>query len=136
MCRCAELMRGPTREAAAHQHITESAHLNDVGRNAAVVDGGAKGLQLLVRADFDGTLPFVMNEQGALLGLLGLVAAHVNQGFDDVVEGVYLVVVHDQVAQFYFFFKQQNLLIVLNLRAGVHRGKITQERSRGVADNN
>jgi hypothetical protein len=47
-----------------------------------------------------------MNEQRTLFGLLRIVVAHVYQGFDHVVEGVYVVVVNHEVTHIGGFFEQ------------------------------
>ena len=82
-------------------------------------------------ADFNGALALVVNEQRALLRLLGLVPTHVNQGLNNVIEGIDLIVVHDEVAKLNFLFEQQYFLIKINLRSGVHRDKFTQKPARG-----
>ena len=56
------------------------------------------GQQVGIGAVLDGALTMTMNQDGALLSLLLGVAADVHQGLDDIVEGVYIVVVEHQTA--------------------------------------
>jgi hypothetical protein len=88
------------------------------------VDGGAHGRQLIIGAMLYRALAFVMDEERALLGLLRLVAAYINERFDNVVERVDIVVVHDKVAHVGGFFQEQNVLVVLDLRFTVHGTKL------------
>ena len=59
----------------------------------------------------DGAFPMAMDEDGTLLGLFGRVAADVDEGLDDVVEGVDVVVVQNKVASGVF----EDIGIVLRL---------------------
>ena len=47
---------------------------------------------------FDGAFAVAVDDDGALLGLGGGDAADVDEGFDDIVEGVHIVVVEHQAA--------------------------------------
>ena len=51
---------------------------------------------------FDGAFPVTVDENGALLSLLGGVAADVDERFDDIVEGVYVIVPEHQLAAVVF----------------------------------
>jgi hypothetical protein len=96
------------------------------------VDGGAHAGQFIKGTMLNGTLPFVMNQQGTLLGLLWLVAAYIDEGFNDVVEGIYVIVVHNQVAYINGFLQQQNVLVVIDLRFGIHGAKIRKNGQKSV----
>ena len=58
-----------------------------------VEQGGVHGEEGFVAAVLDGAFAVAVDEDGALLGLGVRDAADVDEGLDDVVEGVYVVVV-------------------------------------------
>ncbi len=62
-----------------------------------------------------------MNQPGALFRLLCGMPADANQGVDHMIEGVEVVVEHNQVSEVGFLFEEFNLLQSLYLRfAAVH----------------
>ena len=69
------------------------------------------GEQFLVAAGLDDAFAGVVNHDGALLGLFEGVAADVDQSFDNIVEGVVVVVVDNQFAT--VVVKQFDVLLLL-----------------------
>src|SRR5690606_27223840 len=67
----------------------------------------AHGLQILVCTCFDGALAGVMNDPGALFGLLRRVLAHPDERFDHMCECVKVVIKDDQVHDFGSFNRLQ-----------------------------
>jgi hypothetical protein len=67
--------------------------LHYLGSELLVEEGGVHGEECFVAAMLDGAFAMAVNKDGALLGLRGTDAADVDEGLDDVVEGVYVVVV-------------------------------------------
>ena len=61
-------------------------------------EGGVHGKEVFVTSGLDDAFASVVDEDGALLGLFVGVAADVDEGFDDVVEGVVVVVVDNEAA--------------------------------------
>ena len=70
---------------------------------------GVHGEKFVVGTVFDGAFAMAMDKDGTLLGLLGGVAAYVDEGFDDVVESVDVVVVEDEAAS--RIFKDVGLIL-------------------------
>ena len=60
------------------------------------------GKEFGIGAVLDGAFAVAVDEDGALLGLLSSVAADVDEGLDDVVEGVHVVVPEYQLAAVVF----------------------------------
>ena len=56
------------------------------------------GKEFFVAAGLDDALAGVVNHDGALLGLLVGVTADIDERFDDIVEGVVVVVGNDELA--------------------------------------
>ena len=52
---------------------------------------------------FDCAFPVAMDQDGTLFGLFGCVTADVDERFDDIVEGVYVIVPEHQLAAVCFF---------------------------------
>lgn len=69
-----------------------------LGGELFVEQGGVHGQEGVVATVFDGAFAVAVDEDGALLGLLVGDAADVDKRFDDVVEGVDVVVVEDEAA--------------------------------------
>ncbi len=63
-----------------------------------VQQSGVHRQQVTVRAVFYGAFSVAMDQNGALFGLLSGVATDVDKGFDDVVEGMDIVVIKHQLA--------------------------------------
>ena len=82
-----------------------------LGGELLVEQGGVHGQECLIVAVFDGAFAVAMNQNGALLSLGGADAADVDKSFNDIVEGVYVVVVEYQTAARVF----QHCGIVLSL---------------------
>ena len=76
-----------------------------------VEQGGMHGQECLIVAVFDSAFAMAMNQNGALLGLGGADAADVDKSFNDIVEGVYVVVVEYQTAA--RVFEHIGLLLLL-----------------------
>ena len=68
------------------------------GGELFVEECGVHGKEGVVAAVFYGAFAVAVDKDGALLGLGVGDAANVDEGFDDVVEGVDIVVVEDEVA--------------------------------------
>lgn len=71
------------------------------GANVAICDSGAHLYEFFVLALFYGCAAFVVNHERALLGLYGAVAANLNECLNDVVKGIYVVVVNHQFPVFF-----------------------------------
>jgi hypothetical protein len=67
--------------------------------DAAVGDRIAHGFQRVVIAVLNRVLSLAMDQQGTLFGLLGGMAADLDQGFDHPFERIDLVVPHDQAVR-------------------------------------
>jgi hypothetical protein len=63
---------------------------------------GVHGEKFVVGTVFDGAFAMAMDKDGTLLSLLGSVAADVDEGFDDIVEGVDIIVVEHHTAAVVF----------------------------------
>ncbi len=79
------------------RHIIATHHLFYIRRDATPVDRGASRHELVVRSQLNGALAFVMNQERALLGLLGRVATDIDEGPNDVVKRIDLVIVNDEL---------------------------------------
>ena len=69
---------------------------------------------------FDGAFAFVVDQNGALLGLFGRVVADLDQSLDDVVKGVDVIIEHDQIMDLLLF--DHKSIFQLVLREGVGKG--------------
>lgn len=84
---------------------------DNFGSELFVEKRGVHGQQGVVAAVLDGAFPVAVNQDGALFGLGGRDAADVDKSLDDVVEGVYIIVVEQQTAA--GVFKDGRLLLGL-----------------------
>ena len=90
---------------------SEQVLLDDFGGELLVEECGMHGKELFVAAVFYDTFSGVVYHDGTLLGLFVGVAADIDEGFDDIVESVVVVVVDNQVAA--AVVKQFNILFFL-----------------------
>jgi hypothetical protein len=82
-----------------------------------LTDGVSHWHQFFERALLHGAFSFVMNQQGALLGLLLGMPAYFNQRIDNVVESIDIIVENDQIVliRVNYIFKDVNLLFLISL---------------------
>jgi hypothetical protein len=77
--------------------------LKDFGGDAPVADGVSHDGHFVEGTGFDGAFAFEMDDPRALFGLFRLVFADFDEGFDDVIKRVHVVVEHNQVPHFGLF---------------------------------
>jgi hypothetical protein len=78
--------------------------------NTFVQNGLTKGLEFSSRSFLYGALPFVMDDQGTLLGLLMRMLAHLHQYLCYMLKRIDIVIEYDQVLRFLIDeFLEENL---------------------------
>ena len=87
--------------------------MHDFGGELFVEEGSVHGEEGFVAAVLDGAFAVAVDEDGALFRLFGGMAADVDQGFDDIVEGVDIVVPQHKAASVVF----QNRGLIVRLGA-------------------
>jgi hypothetical protein len=108
----------------------------DGSSDTPIVNGFTLGFQVGVSAIFDGVLPLVMDEEGALLCLLVRMPANFHQRFNHPLKGVDFVVPDDEAKGFGLLREQvlllQFLFSIFRQRGGAGHSFFCKNRARLV----
>jgi hypothetical protein len=80
-----------------------AAWLYHFGLNAPVANGLPHGHQFVPTAFLYRAFAFEVDDPSALLGLLGGMFTYFNQGLNDMVKSVYIVIENDQIVHLFFY---------------------------------